>query len=444
MRATRPEYPRHPHAEVLDRLFSLETLGVRLGLDNIARLCEGLGHPERAFTTIHVAGTNGKGSVTAMVHAALVSGGVRAARFTSPHLIDLNERFVVGTDPVDTPALEDLATHVLDRVAHLRTAGILTVMPTFFEVTTAMAFELFRRAGVEVAVIEVGLGGRFDATNVVTPPIGAITSIGLDHQEHLGRTIEAIASEKAGIIKPGMTVVLGAMPDAAVLTLRGIAGARGARVVAAGQDTIVDTTMADGRASVTITTPADRYGPLTLALRGEHQVGNALVAVRLLEAAREAGIVVSADAIEAGLSTVTWPARLEVITIGSQRLILDAAHNADGARALAAYLAQWQPERPALVLGVMRDKDLEAMLGALLPVTATVFATQAPTHRALPAADLAQRIRAAEPTRPVHAEPHAWGAVERALAEAQTVCVAGSIFLAGTVRDALKARAILR
>lgn len=429
---------------MLDRLFALETLGVKLGLDNIARLCEGLGHPERTFTAIHVAGTNGKGSVTAMVHAALVSAGIRAGRYTSPHLINVNERFVIGADAVDTPALEAVAAHVLERVDALRAAGILTVMPTFFEVTTAIAFELFRRAGVEVAVIEVGLGGRFDATNILTPPLGAVTSIGLDHQEHLGGTIEAIAREKAGIIKPGMTVVLGAMPGAALDALRTIAGARGAHMVDAGQDAIVDAAMTDGRATVTITTPADRYGPLTLALRGEHQIGNALVAVRLLEAARETGLVVPARAIEEGLSSVTWPARLEVITIGSQRLILDAAHNVDGAHALAAYLARWQPERPALVLGVMRDKDLEAMLGALLPVTGTIFATEAPTHRALPAAELAQRVSAMAPSRTVHAEPLAWTAIERALTEARTVCVAGSIFLAGAVRDALKAHAILR
>ena len=429
---------------MLNRLFALETLGVKLGLDTIARLCEGLGHPERTFTAIHVAGTNGKGSVTAMVHAALVSAGIRTGRYTSPHLIDLNERFVIGTDPVDTPALEAVAAHVLDRVDALRTAGILTAMPTFFEVTTAMAFELFRRAGVEAAVIEVGLGGRYDATNILTPPLGAVTSIGLDHKELLGGTIEAIAREKAGIIKPGMTVVLGAMPQAALDILRTIAGARSAHVVDAGQDAVVDAAMTDGRASVTITTPANRYGPLTLALRGEHQIGNALVALRLLEAARETGLVVPAGAIEEGLSSVIWPARLEVIAVGSRRLILDAAHNVDGAHALAAYLARWQPERPALVLGVMRDKDLEAMLGALLPVTATIFATEAPTHRALPAAELARRVSAMAPSRAVHAVPLAWTAIERALTEARTVCVAGSIFLAGAVRDALKAHAILR
>ncbi|MGH9347178.1 MAG: bifunctional folylpolyglutamate synthase/dihydrofolate synthase, partial [Vicinamibacterales bacterium] len=200
---------------MLDRLFALETFGIKLGLANIAALCEALGHPERAFSSLHVAGTNGKGSVTAMAHAALCAAGVRAARYTSPHLVDLNERFVIGSQPVSDGDLQSAAAHVLERADALRAAGALTAPPTFFEATTAIAFELFRRAGVEVAVLEVGLGGRLDATNVVTPLAAAITSVGLDHQAHLGETLAEIAREKAGIIKPGVPVVVGALPPEA-------------------------------------------------------------------------------------------------------------------------------------------------------------------------------------------------------------------------------------
>ena len=196
---------------LLDRLFALETFGIKLGLENISRLCEALGHPERSFTSLHVAGTNGKGSVTAMVHAALVAGGLRAARYTSPHLVDLTERFVIGDD-----AGGHRHARGASRAQRGRRFGARSCAPpTFFEATTAIAFELFRRADVEVAVIEVGLGGRFDATNVITPVVGAITSIGLDHQQHLGDTLEEIAFEKAGIIKPGMTVVVGRAAEAA-------------------------------------------------------------------------------------------------------------------------------------------------------------------------------------------------------------------------------------
>ncbi len=429
---------------MLDRLFALEAFGIKLGLDNITRLCAALDHPERQFAALHVAGTNGKGSVTAMAHAALVAAGLRAARYTSPHLSDLRERFVVGDAPVEAAALEATTSDVLDCAERLQASGALPFPPTFFEATTAIAFELFRRAGVEVAVIEVGLGGRFDATNVLTPRIGAITSIGLDHQTHLGSTLGAIAFEKAGIIKPGMTIVTGALPAEAAAVVERVAGERGARLLDAWSPVSLRTSLSGGRATVTITTPEDRYGPVTLALRGEHQVGNALVTVRMLEAARHAGIAIGRDAIELGLRCADWPARLELLTQPDGRQVLiDAAHNPEGAAALAAYLRKWHPEMPPLVVGVMRDKDVDGILRALLPVTGGIVATAADTPRALPASEVAQRVRAIDPSRDVRTESNPVEAVHAALAGARLVCVAGSIFVAGAVRDALKGRAIL-
>ena len=428
---------------MLDRLFALETFGIKLGLDNISRLCAALGHPERTFASLHVAGTNGKGSVTAMAHAALVASGVRAARFISPHLVDLSERFVIGESPVTRDALQEAADDVLDCAEKLIANGTLAVHPTFFEATTAIAFELFRRQQVEVAVIEVGLGGRYDSTNVITPLAGAITSIGLDHQQHLGDTIEAIAFEKAGIIKPGMDLVTGAVPDAARDVIARVAADQGARIIDANTDTHVTGSNAEGT-TLTIETPENRYGPLSLALRGEHQVGNARVAIRLVEAARRRGIGVTKEAIERGLTRVDWPGRLERIRVdGGREVLLDAAHNVDGAQALAAYLAT-EPQRPALVIGVMRDKDIEGILAALLPVVSSVIATAAPTPRAIPARDLANRIAAMGARVPVRVEPDPTSAVEQALAASSTVCVAGSIFVVGAVRDALRRRAILR
>ena len=429
---------------MIDRLLALETFGVKLGLDNITRLCAALGHPERAFTALHVAGTNGKGSVTAMAHAALVAAGLRAARYTSPHLSDLRERFVIGDQPVDGAALEAVADEVLDCAYRLRAAGTLAALPTFFEAATAMAFELFRREGVEVAVVEVGLGGRFDATNVLAPAVGAITSIGLDHQEHLGDAVAAIAFEKAGIIKAGMTVVTGALPEDAAVVVARVARERGATIVPASAGSRVSSRIDAGRATVTIDTPEDRYGPVTLALRGDHQIGNALVTVRLLEAARRAGISIARDAIAHGLAAAVWPARLELLSRpDGRRLLLDAAHNPDGARALAAYLRRWHPDRLPLVFGVMRDKDVESMLRALLPVTGSVTATAADTPRALPADVLAERILDIDPGRAVRIDPDPVHAVDAALQQATLVCVAGSIVLAGEVRDALGPRVIL-
>ena len=430
---------------MLDRLFALETFGIKLGLENIRHLCDALNHPERAFTSLHVAGTNGKGSVTAMVHASLVAAGVRAGRYTSPHLTHLRERFVVDGAAMDDAAVEAVATEILECADRLRRDGTMAAPPTFFEATTAMAFELFRRAQVKAAVIEVGLGGRFDATNVLTPPVGAITSIALDHQQHLGDTIEQIAFEKAGIIKPGMMVVTGALPEAALRVVWRIAQERGAQLVDAAAGVRVDSEMRDGRAQLTIETPHGRYGPLWLALRGEHQIHNALVAVRVVEAARDAGFDVSNAAVVEGLETVEWPARLELFTLTSgQQVLLDAAHNPEGARALRDYLVRWHPERPSLVVGIMRDKDADAILRELLPVTSSVIATAADTHRAMPADELAAHVSALDPARAVRACADVLTAVDAALDGNRTVCVAGSIFLAGAVRDALKRRDILQ
>jgi dihydrofolate synthase/folylpolyglutamate synthase len=379
-----------------------------------------------------------------MAHAALRAAGIHAARYTSPHLVDLSERFVIGDDPVDAGSLDEVTTFVLDCADRLRAEGVLATPPTFFEAVTAICFELFRRARVETAAIEVGLGGRFDATNVVNPVAGAITTIGLDHQQHLGATAAAIAFEKAGIIKPGMPVVTGEMPPEALAVVRRVAAERHATVIEAMADTAVSAELIDGRARVTVKTPHASYGPVLLALPGAHQVGNAVVAVRLLEAAAERGLLVPGTAVEQGLATADWPARLELFTLErGRRVLLDAAHNIDGARALAEHLARWYPERPPLVIGVMRDKDVGAILGTLVPRVSSVIVTAAPTWRALPAADLAAHARRLG-ARIVEVESDPVRAIDRALEMADTVCVAGSIFLAGAVREGLRRRAILR
>lgn len=430
---------------MLERLFALETFGIKLGLENIRRLCDALDHPERTFVSLHVAGTNGKGSVTAMIHAALVAAGVRAGRYTSPHLVHLHERFVVGNATVDDGTVRQVATDVLDCADTLQRTGVLPAPPTFFEATTAMAFEIFRRARVEVAVIEVGLGGRFDATNVLEPAVGAITSIALDHEQHLGHTLAEIAFEKAGIIKPGMTVVCGRLPSAAQQVVTQVAAERGATLVKPEENADVRYEMDDGRARLTIETGKDQYGPMRLALRGEHQVGNSVVAAGVLEAARAHGVDVPASAVVQGFETVNWPARLELFELaGGKRVLLDAAHNPEGARALRSYLAVWHPERPVLVIGLMRDKDADAIVRELLPVTSAVITTAADTPRAMPANELAARVTMLDDKRSTTASADVPSAIDAALAQSGTVCVAGSIFLAGETRECLEQRGILR
>ena len=262
-------------------LLSLEQFGIKFGLDNIAALLDRLGHPERAFTSVHIAGTNGKGSVTAMVDAALRAAGHRSARYTSPHLIDLSERFVIDGAPVSQQALVEAVADLQRTAEALIKDGTLKAPPTFFEVTTATAFELFRRAGVAVAAIEVGLGGRLDATNVLQPAATAVTSIALDHERYLGSTIEEIAFEKAGIIKPGVPVVVGDLPPAAVTVIDRVARERGAEIVR--------------------TAPHD-VQEFTIGLAGAHQTSNAAVAVKLLDIVDRQGIAVPRTAVAHGLA----------------------------------------------------------------------------------------------------------------------------------------------
>jgi len=294
-------------------------------------------------------------------------------------------------------------------------------------------------------VIEVGLGGRFDATNVLVPPVGAITSIAFDHEQHLGHTLAEIAFEKAGIIKAGMVVVCGFLPPVALDVMTRVATERGAALVEPARDSHVHYEMDEGRARLTIETEKRRYGPMLLALRGEHQVGNAVVAARVLETADAHGVDVPVSAVVEGFETVNWPARLELVQLSEgRRVLLDAAHNPEGARALRSYLAAWHPDRPALVIGLMRDKDADAIGRELLPVTSAVFATAAATARAMPANELAACVRVLDAQRSIHVYADVGAALDAALRTSTTVCVAGSIFLAGEARECLEQRGILR
>jgi dihydrofolate synthase / folylpolyglutamate synthase len=412
---------RNPSA--FDYLFGLELIGIKFGLDNIIAILDAIGHPERSFRSLHVAGTNGKGSVTAMAERALRAAGHKSARYTSPHLVRLNERFSVGGESIEDPALEAAIDDVRTAIEDLRHAGRLSAPPTFFEVTTAVAFELFRRAGVDVAVVEVGLGGRLDATNVLMPVATAITSIGFDHEQYLGSTLRQIAIEKAGIVKPGVPVVVGDVPGEALEAIEEVARDRGAEVVRAGREL-----------------PREYVG-IELGLRGAHQVRNAAVAVRLLEAARAGGIALSHDAIAAGLANVSWPGRLDLRRFDDGReLLLDAAHNPDGAASLAAYVAEWTGAKPTLVFGAMRDKDVSGMLRALLPSVRALVVTRAANPRSADPASIADAARAIAPDLPILVEPDRRRALEVAWCESARVVVAGSIFLVGDVLSEVDGR----
>jgi len=420
----------------LDYLFSLERFGIKFGLENIRTIVRTLGQPDRAFHSVHIAGTNGKGSVTAMVDAALRAAGHRSARFTSPHLLDLTERFVIDGHPVTESALDLVVGDVRDCIASLIATGAIPAQPTFFEVTTAAALELFRRAGVEVGVIEVGLGGRLDSTNVITPLVTAITSIAFDHEQYLGHTLAAIAAEKAGIVKPSVPMVLGQLPDEARLVIEEIARERAAPIVSAWSDTTADRIeVAPGQPTrIRLRTPLRDYGEIMLSLKGRHQIGNAVVAVRILEQLDGIGIDVPPAAIVAGLAQVSWPGRLEHRRLPDGReMILDAAHNPAGAATLAAYLAETFAEKPPLVFAAMIDKDVRRMFEALLPAVSTLIVTRAATPRSADPETLAREAAAVAPDLPVRVEANRADALAAAWANSPRIVVAGSIFLLGDV-----------
>lgn len=417
----------------LERLFGLEQFGIKLGLDNIRAILDALGHPERAYRSIHIAGTNGKGSVAAMVERGLRAAGLKTGRYTSPHLDRIEERVAINGQPIDPQTFAAVTTQVLDVVDRLRDGSepggsLGEGRPTFFEVSTAIAFEIFRRADVDVAVVEVGLGGRYDATNVLTPAITAITSIAFDHERHLGSTLSEIAFEKAGIAKRGVPLVVGRLPREAAARIAEVAGD-------------VEAPLFDAQA----TTTDRRYPPLTLALPGRHQLDNAAVAVAILE--RWSVLVghVSTEAIVTGLTACEWPGRLEWMRVGNGELLIDAAHNPAGAAALASYLQDTGSEPLPFVFAAMSDKDLSNMIAPLKPVASAFLATSVPHQRARPADVLAAELRRMVSV-PVESYVSPVAAVTRALEPAHRrpggggagrAVACGSIYMIGPLRARL-------
>jgi dihydrofolate synthase/folylpolyglutamate synthase len=410
-------------------LFSLEQFGIKLGLDQIRGLIGALDRPDRAFQSIIVAGTNGKGSVTAMLERALRAAGYRTGRYISPHLLRLEERFVV--DGIEaTP--EDVDASI-ERMREA--ANALPAPPSFFEATTAVAFDIFRTRGVDIAVLEVGLGGRLDATNVVTPIGAVITAIDLDHQQYLGTTIEAIAAEKAGVIKPETPVILARNPDDAKAVVAGVAHATGAPLTYAPDGVDVTSRLEAGRTIATFTTPAGRYASVPLALRGRHQIDNATTAIRTLEVLRESrGLRIDAAAIRTGLESAEWPARLELARWRGADVLIDGAHNPAGARALVEYLGEAYGRRLPMVVGAMRDKAVDDVIAALSVAASRFVFTAADTPRAASPEDLVEIARRVAPAVSSCAGGAPMDALATAMSDEGPVVVAGSLYLCGEIR----------
>jgi dihydrofolate synthase/folylpolyglutamate synthase len=417
-----------------------------LKLDRMRALLQTLGNPQERVRIVHVAGSKGKGSTSAMLAAILRQAGYRTGLFTSPHLCRVEERFQVDGEAITAEELTTLLEEVEHAVFSAPEAKWGKPAHTFFEVATALGFLHFARRRVDVAVVEVGLGGRFDSTNVCRPMVSLITSISFDHTQQLGNRLESIAMEKAGIVKPGRPAISGATAPEARGVIERICRGRRAPLRQLGLDfhyryqpgqVTADT---ERRPRVRVVSGRHTWPELELGLLGEHQAANAAVVLACVEQLRAEGLHIDDRAVTTGLAGVDWPARLEVL--GRRPfVVLDCAHNLASAQALVDTLhTSFPPARRLLLFAGSSDKDLAGMLRLLAPQFSHAFLTRYQSNpRGLPAEQLAEMLRrVADLPASVHATTaEAWQAARASAGPEDLICVTGSVFLAGEVRPLL-------
>jgi dihydrofolate synthase/folylpolyglutamate synthase len=408
-------------------LTHLELHGMKLGLDAIRFLLEAAGQPQMKYPTVHVAGTNGKGSVLAMLHAILRAAGYRIGRFTKPHLIDLNERFVVDEQLIDDAALD---RHIESVQASARG---MAHSPTYFEAVTAVAFRFFAEEKVDLALIEVGLGGRFDSTNVIVPRVCAITTIDLEHTKYLGNTLAEIAFEKAGILKPGIPVVTAETRPEPRDVILGRAAELGCSAFLLGRDFRYTIEGDPFAMTFSYESRSLRLEGVRLSLSGSYQGENAAVAAALAERLQGEFGRIGGDAIRTGLESARWPCRLEPVLEGPLT-ILDATHTAAGARRIC-------PELPkcVVVLALARDKAARDIVEALAPITGRLILTQFEGTRRLPVDDLCAAAGARSYERAERMEDAIALGMAYA-ADSPPLLITGGLFAAGEARRILMDR----
>ena len=406
----------------LDYLFGLEFHGIKLGLDNITTLLTAAGNPQHIYPTVHIGGTNGKGSTVAFLDHMLRECGYRVGRFTSPHLIALNERFMINGVSIGDSDLETLIETFRIHAEHA------DLTPTFFEMNTAIAFQFFADQQVDIALVEVGLGGRFDSTNVITPRVSVVTNIDLEHTQYLGDTYEAIAFEKAGIIKPGVPVIFGNLNAQAGPVLQRVAQEKDAPIFELGGAFTANPQSDPARFSYSGL--SWRLDDLALPLLGGHQLENAAVALAAAELLAEHFLEVTPDRAASGLARTVWPCRMETV-LESPKVIIDVAHNPAGAKTLSSLL-----HTPAiLLLSVSTDKDAADMIAHLAPHANHVILTRFDGPRATDPALLQRHVPSTIPTT---VQPDFNAAIEAGFAlaaESDTpLLITGSLFTAGQAR----------
>ena len=409
-------------------MYGLRRFGIKMGLSTIRKILSGLGNPQNTYACIHVAGTNGKGSVASSLASILNQAGYKTGLYTSPHLVDFNERIQINSRPISNANV--LASYkAISRVHHGDRE------PTFFEFATIMAFYEFARQKVDWAIIETGMGGRLDATNIIRPRVSIITNISLEHREYLGNTLEQISGQKAGIIKMRTPAITGIRQKKALAVVENKAAEKSAPLFRFGKDFKVRRNAAGTFSYQGIEA---NWQQMQTGLPGSHQVDNAALVLAACEILNQKGAKLSLDHIKTGLIKNRWPGRLEIVA-AEPRIILDGAHNFIAARNLARFLSEnYDKRKITMVIGILDDKPYRAMLNCLLPTANQVILTRAKINRAMEPQSLepiAKKIisRVTIISDVKQALEHA----VKAASPDDVICVAGSLYVVGEAKEAL-------
>jgi dihydrofolate synthase/folylpolyglutamate synthase len=421
--------------DAVNWMFDLQKFGIKFGLSSTARLLSALGNPHLKSRYIHLAGTNGKGSVAAMLSAVLTQAGFPVGLYTSPHLVNFNERYRFQDQDISDEAVLDLINQVYRAIDPQE-------LPTFFEFVTAMALLYYSKVKADPIILETGMGGRLDATNIVQPIITVITNIAMDHQEYLGSSLRAIAAEKAGIIKGGVPLVTYTQQQQVTSILQSRCEAVHAPIYYGGVNFCA---RGQGRGQFDYYGINSEISDLKINLKGRHQYRNAAIALAVIELLREAGYQLPEEAIRLGLLNTRWPGRLELVS-AQPRMILDGAHNPAAAAALAEALRKSLTyRRLILVLGIMADKEIKTILKRLLPLAQVIIFTRPRYARAAEPADLARQAGPQEAE--IHIVPQLTAAIDQAKSMAgpeDLVVITGSLFTVGEAKEYLTEMEILQ
>jgi dihydrofolate synthase / folylpolyglutamate synthase len=413
----------------LKSMYSLRRFGIKLGLSTIRRILKGLGNPQNNFSCIHVAGTNGKGSVASALASILNTSGYKAGLYTSPHLVRFNERITINNQPISN-------ANVVEAYKAVKQVHRGSREPTFFEFTTAMAFYEFDRQKIDWAVIETGMGGRLDATNIIKPALSIITNISVEHREYLGNTIAQIAGEKGGIIKRCIPAIIGIKQKRAISVVKKIAAEKSAPFFRLGDDFKVKRNKSGAFTYFGI---ENTWRNMQTGLLGNYQVDNSALVIAACEVLNKKNANISIKSIKEGLANNNWPGRLEVVS-KNPFILLDGAHNLIAARNLAKYLSNNLSNRNiTLVVGILDDKPYKAMLKTLLPICKRVIITSPKINRALSPERLSAVAKSL--ISDITIIPDVGKAVNLAIENARpgdAVCIAGSLYVVGEAKKALK------